>query len=162
MPSASLFINDQAPHRGLGRGSKIMNFSAWAIRKPVPSLLLFAVLSILGGMGLKQLGKQNFPDIEVPIITVAATLEGAAPAQLETEVARKIEDKIAAIGGVEHVRTTITDGSVAIKVEFNIDKNSEEALNQVRNAVDGVRAELPSAMAAPIISKTTTDRKSVV
>jgi multidrug efflux pump subunit AcrB len=133
-----------------------MNFSAWAIRKPVPSLLLFAVLSILGGMGLKQLGKQNFPDIEVPTITVAATLEGAAPAQLETEVARKIEDKIAAIGGVEHVRTTITDGSVSIKVEFNIDKNSEEALNQVRNAVDGARAELPSAMAAPIVSKTTT------
>ncbi|OAI07591.1 efflux RND transporter permease subunit [Methylomonas methanica] len=133
-----------------------MNFSAWAIRKPVPSLLLFAVLSILGGMGLKQLGKQNFPDIEVPTITVAATLEGAAPAQLETEVARKIEDKIAAIGGVEHVRTTITDGSVSIKVEFNIDKNSEEALNQVRNAVDGARSELPSAMAAPIVSKTTT------
>ncbi|WP_426994094.1 efflux RND transporter permease subunit [Methylomonas sp. CM2] len=139
-----------------------MNFSAWAIRKPVPSLLLFAVLSILGGMGLKQLGKQNFPDIEVPIITVAATLEGAAPAQLETEVARKIEDKIAAIGGVEHVRTTITDGSVAIKVEFNIDKNSEEALNQVRNAVDGVRAELPSAMAAPIISKTTTAGNAIL
>jgi len=133
-----------------------MNFSAWAIRKPIPSLLLFAVLSILGGMGLKQLGKQNFPDIEVPTITVAATLEGAAPAQLETEVARKIEDKIAAIGGVEHIRTTITDGSVMIKVEFNIDKNAEEALNQVRNAVDGARAELPSAMAAPIVSKTTT------
>ncbi|TPQ28128.1 efflux RND transporter permease subunit [Methylomonas koyamae] len=133
-----------------------MNFSAWAIRTPVPSILLFVVLSILGGMGLKQLGKQNFPDIEVPTITVAATLEGAAPAQLETEVARKIEDKIAAIGGVEHVRTTITDGSVSIKVEFNIDKNSEEALNQVRNAVDGARSELPSAMAAPIVSKTTT------
>jgi len=139
-----------------------MNFSAWAIRKPVPSLLLFAVLSILGGMGLKQLGKQNFPDIEVPIISVAATLEGAAPAQLETEVARKIEDKIAAIGGVEHVRTTITDGSVSIKVEFNIDKNAEEALNQVRNAVDGVRAELPSAMAAPIISKTTTAGNAIL
>ncbi|WFP51571.1 efflux RND transporter permease subunit [Methylomonas sp. EFPC3] len=133
-----------------------MNFSAWAIRKPVPSILLFVVLSILGGLGLKQLGKQNFPDIEVPTITVAATLEGVAPAQLETEVARKIEDKIAAIGGVEHVRTTITDGSVSIKVEFNIDKNSEEALNQVRNAVDGARSELPSAMAAPIVSKTTT------
>ncbi|MDD4914276.1 MAG: efflux RND transporter permease subunit [Methylococcales bacterium] len=139
-----------------------MNFSAWAIRKPVPSLLLFAVLSILGGMGLKQLGKQNFPDIEVPTITVAATLEGAAPAQLETEVARKIEDKIAAIGSVEHVRTTITDGSVMIKVEFNIDKNAEEALNQVRNAVDGARAELPSAMAAPIVSKTTTAGSAIL
>ncbi|QWF71972.1 efflux RND transporter permease subunit [Methylomonas paludis] len=139
-----------------------MNFSAWAIRKPVPSLLLFAVLSILGGMGLKQLGIQNFPDIEVPTINVAATLEGAAPAQLETEVARKIEDKIAAIGGVEHVRSTITDGSVSIKVEFDIDKNAEEALNQVRNAVDGARAELPSAMAAPIVSKTTTAGSAIL
>lgn len=139
-----------------------MNFSAWAIRKPVPSLLLFAVLSILGGIGLKQLSKQNLPDIDVPTITVNATLEGAAPGQLETEVALKIEDKIAAIGGVEHVRTTITDGSIAIKVEFNIDKNAEEALNQVRNAVDGARSDLPSAMAAPIVSKTTTSGSAIL
>jgi hydrophobe/amphiphile efflux-1 (HAE1) family protein len=133
-----------------------MNFSAWSIRNPVPALLLFAVLTYLGLISLKGLSIQNFPDIEVPVITVAATLEGAAPPQLETEVARKIEDKIASIGGIEHIRTTITDGSVSISVEFNIDKNSEEALNQVRNAVDSARSDLPAALLNPVVSKTTT------
>ena len=133
-----------------------MNFSAWSIRNPVPSILLFAVLTYIGLISLKGLSIQNFPDIEIPVITVGATLEGAAPPQLETEVARKIEDKIASIGGIEHIRTTITDGSVSISVEFNIDKNSEEALNQVRNAVDSARSDLPAALLNPVVSKLTT------
>ena len=133
-----------------------MNFSAWSIRNPVPSLLLFVVLTYLGLTSLSKLGIQSFPDIEVPVITVSATLEGAAPSQLETEVARKIEDKIASIGGIEHIRTTVTDGLVKINTEFNIDKNSEEALNQIRNAVDSARSDLPSALTNPVISKVTT------
>ncbi len=133
-----------------------MNFSAWSIKNPVPSVLLFVVLTFIGLASLGKLGIESFPDIEVPVISVSATLEGAAPAQLETEVARKIEDKIATIGGIEHIRTTVTDGSVNIKVEFNIDKNSEEALNQVRNAVDSARSDLPSAVTNPVVSKTTT------
>jgi multidrug efflux pump subunit AcrB len=139
-----------------------MNFSAWSIRNPVPAILLFVVLTFLGLSALNQLGKQSFPDVDFPMITVSATLEGAAPAQLETEVARKIEDKIATIGGVEHIRTTITDGSVNVVAEFDIDKNSEEALNLVRNAVDGVRSDLPTAVRTPVVSKTTTTGRPVL
>ncbi len=133
-----------------------MSFSAWSIRNPVPAILLFVVLTFLGLKALNTLPKQSFPDVDVPVITVSATLEGAAPAQLETEVARKIEDKIATIGGIEHIRTTITDGSVSISVEFDIDKNSEEALNLVRNAVDSARSDLPTAVRTPVVSKMTT------
>ncbi|MDX1915973.1 MAG: efflux RND transporter permease subunit [Methylophilus sp.] len=139
-----------------------MNFSAWSIRNPVPAILLFVVLTYVGLMSFSKLSVQSFPDIEVPVITVAASLEGAAPAQLETEVARKIEDKIASLGGVEHVRTTVTEGSVSIKVEFNIDKNSEEALNQVRNAVDSARSDLPSALTNPVVSKATTSGAAIL
>jgi multidrug efflux pump subunit AcrB len=133
-----------------------MNFSAWSIRNPVPALLLFLVLTYVGLIGFAKLKILNFPDIEVPTVTVSASLEGAAPSQLETEVARKIEDQIASLGGVEHVRTTITEGSVSIAVEFTIDKNSEEALNQVRNAVDSARSELPASLTTPVVSKATT------
>ncbi|WP_019880893.1 MULTISPECIES: efflux RND transporter permease subunit [unclassified Methylophilus] len=139
-----------------------MNFSAWSIRNPVPAILLFVVLSFLGLKSLNQLGKQNFPDIELPVITVGATLEGAAPPQLETEVARKIEDKIATIGGIEHMTTTITDGSVSIAVQFTIDTNSEEALNLVRNAVDSARSELPAAVTTPTVSKLTTSGSAIL
>ncbi len=133
-----------------------MNFSAWSIRNPVPSLLLFVVLTVIGLTSLNKIGIQNFPDIEIPVINISASLEGAAPEQLETEVARKIEDKVASLGGIEHIRTTVTDGSVSISVQFNIDKNSEEALNEVRNAVDGARSDLPTAVTNPVVSKTTT------
>jgi multidrug efflux pump subunit AcrB len=139
-----------------------MNFSAWSIRNPVPAILLFVVLTFLGLKSLNQLGKQNFPDIELPVITVSATLEGAAPPQLETEVARKIEDKIATIGGIEHMTTTITDGSVSISVQFTIDTKSEEALNLVRNAVDSARSELPAAVTTPTVSKVTTSGNAIL
>ncbi|HYN54739.1 MAG TPA: efflux RND transporter permease subunit [Methylotenera sp.] len=133
-----------------------MNFSAWSIRNPVPALLLFVVLTVIGLTSLNKLGIQNFPDIEIPVITISASLEGAAPGQLETEVARKIEDKVASLGGIEHIRSTVTDGSVSIAVQFNIDKNSEEALNEVRNAVDSARYDLPTALTNPVVSKVTT------
>ncbi len=139
-----------------------MNVSAWSIRNPVPAILLFGLLTLLGIGGFRALGIQNFPDIELPAVTVRAVLEGAAPAQLETEVARKIEDKVATLGGAEHIRTTLSDGTALIRVEFDIDTNTETALNDVRNAVDSVRAELPQDMNDPVVSKITTSGGAVV
>ena len=139
-----------------------MNVSAWSIRHPVPAILLFALLTIIGLMGFRALGIQNFPDIELPTVIVSAALEGADPAQLETEVARKIEDKVATLGGIEHIRTTLTDGSATIQVEFDIDKDTEVALNEVRNAVDSVRAELPQDLTDPVVSKVTTSGGAIV
>ncbi|HSI22555.1 MAG TPA: efflux RND transporter permease subunit [Methylophilaceae bacterium] len=133
-----------------------MNFSSWSIRNPVPALLLFAMLCVMGVMGFRALPIQNFPDITLPTVTISATLEGAAASQLETDVARKIEDKLAALGRVKHVQTTITEGSVSIRITFEIDKDGNEALNEVRNAVDSVRPELPADMNEPIVSKINT------
>ncbi len=139
-----------------------MNVSSWSIRHPVPAILLFGFLTIIGMMSFHALGIQNFPDVELPTITVTASLEGADPAQLETEVARKIEDKIATLGGIEHIRTTLSDGSATIRVEFQIEKNTEVALNEVRNAVDSVRADLPQDMTDPVVSKVTTSGSPIV
>ena len=86
-----------------------MNFSAWSIRNPVPAILLFVLLTLLGGYSLHKLPIQDFPDMDLPTIKISASLEGAAPAQLETEVARKIEDKLTSLTKLDHVTTTITD-----------------------------------------------------
>ena len=94
--------------------------------------------------------------MELPTVQVMATLEGAAPSQLETEVARKIEDKLASLSRLDHLTTTITDGSVQISASFEIDKDAEEALSEVRNAVSSARADLPSSMSDPTVSKLTT------
>ncbi|MEK6749126.1 MAG: efflux RND transporter permease subunit [Pseudomonadota bacterium] len=133
-----------------------MNVSAWSIRNPVPGILLFGLLTVFGIAGFRALGIQSFPDIELPSVVITAALEGAAPSQLETEVARKIEDQVATLGGVEHIISKLTDGVATITVSFNIDKNTEVALSEVRNAVDSVRAHLPQEMSDPIVSKITT------
>ena len=102
-----------------------MNVSAWSIRNPVAGVVLFILLSFAGVLSFKGMKVQNFPDLELPTIVVTATLPGASPSQMETEVARKIEDKLASLGKLDHITTTITDGSVAISVTFEIDKNVE-------------------------------------
>jgi multidrug efflux pump subunit AcrB len=133
-----------------------LNISAWSIRNPVPSLLLFVLLTVVGLIGFSKLQIQDFPDMDLPTIQISASLEGAAPSQLETEVARKIEDKLASLTKLDHITTTITDGSVSISVSFDIDKNSDAALNEVRNAVDSAKADLPASMDSPTVSKMTT------
>lgn len=139
-----------------------MNISAWSIRNPVPALLLFMVLSILGIHGFRALTIQQFPDIELPVITVSAGLEGASPSQLETEVTRKVEDAVASLDGIKHIQSTLTDGSSVTAIEFIIDKNIETALSEVRNAVDGIRADLPGNMTDPIVGKVTTSGNPIV
>lgn len=132
-----------------------MNFSALSIRHPVPAVLLFILLTVLGIVGFQRLQIQNLPDMDLPTINVSASLEGAAPEQLETEVARKIEDKLTSLRKLDHVTTTITEGSVSISVSFAIDKDGNEAVEEVRNAVDSAQAELPAGMQAPTVSKLT-------
>ncbi|MGO7482465.1 efflux RND transporter permease subunit [Rhizobium ruizarguesonis] len=132
-----------------------MNFSAFSIRNPVPAILLFAMLAVGGLLAFKHLSVQNFPDMDLPTIKITATLDGAAPAQLETEVARTIEDNLASLSYLDHVTTTITDGMVSISVSFKLEKDSETALNEVRNAVDSATADLPAQMQTPSVTKVT-------
>ncbi|MFT3829873.1 MAG: efflux RND transporter permease subunit [Opitutaceae bacterium] len=132
-----------------------MNFSAWAIRKPIPSIVLFGLLTVAGLVGFKILPVQDFPDMELPMVTVAALLPGATPSALETEVTRKIEDAVATVAGIKHITSTINDGVSSTMVEFDLGKDVQEAVDDVRNAVDGIRSELPAEMQAPIVSRAT-------
>ncbi len=130
-----------------------MNLSTWSIRNPIPSLLLFILLTLLGLMSFRAMKIQNFPDIDLPTVIVTASLPGAAPAQLETEVARRIENSIATIPGIKHIYGKIQDGSVAVTAEFRLEKDVAEAVDDVRDAVSRIRADLPQALRDPIVSK---------
>jgi len=133
-----------------------MNFSAFSIRHPIPAILLFILLSIAGILSFRAIGVQDFPDIELPMVTVEASLPGAAPATLETEVARKLENSIATLQGIKNIYTKILEGAVVIHVEFVLEKNVMEAVNDVRDAVTRVRADLPADVREPTILRTTT------
>jgi multidrug efflux pump subunit AcrB len=139
-----------------------MNFSALSIRNPIPAIMLFVLLSLAGILAFRANKVQDFPDIELPIVTVSATLDGAAPAQLETEVARKIEDSVATLQGVKNIYTRVLDGVATITVEFVLEKDLSDAVNDVRDAVSRVRADLPAEMRDPSVTKTTTAGRVVL
>ncbi|HZF78596.1 MAG TPA: efflux RND transporter permease subunit [Rubrivivax sp.] len=130
-----------------------MNVSSWSIKNPIPAVMLFVMLGLAGVMGFKAMKIQNFPDIDLPTVSVTASLPGASPAQLETEVARKIENSVATLQGVKHIYTKVQDGSATVTVEFRLEKPTQEAIDDVRDAVARVRSDLPGEMRDPVISK---------
>ena len=132
-----------------------MNFATWSLRNPIPSILLFVLLTFAGIWGFQALPIQAFPDLDLPTVNVTLVQPGAAPPQLETEVARKVEDSLATLSGLRHLRTSITDGQVAITVEFVLEKNLSDALIETKNAVDRVRSDLPADVQQPTVSAVT-------
>ena len=130
-----------------------MNVSAWSIRNPVPSVVLFVLLSLAGLLAFKGMKVQNFPDLDLPTIMVSAALPGAAPGQMETEVARKIENAVVSVQGLKNIYTKVQDGAVMITCEFRIEKPVQEALDEIRSAVNGIRGDLPADMLEPTVSK---------
>ena len=130
-----------------------MNVSAWSIRNPIPSVMLFVMLTLAGVMGFRSMKIQQFPDIDLPTVTISASLPGASPAQLETEVARKLENSVAALNNVKHIYTKVQDGTATVTVEFRLEKPTQEAIDDVRDAVARVRSDLPGDLRDPVISK---------
>ena len=131
----------------------MMNVSAWSIRNPIASVMLFVLLTVAGFIAYGSMKVQNFPDLDLPTITVTASLPGAAPAQLETDVARKIENAIAPLQGLKHITTKVQDGVVTLTNEFRLEKPVQEALDEVRSAVQGARADLPPDLRDPVVQK---------
>ena len=130
-----------------------MNVSAWCIRNPLPALMFYVLLTFGGVLAFLSLKVQNFPDLDLPTISVTAALPGASPAQLETDVARKLENSIATLQGLKHVYTKVQDGAVTLTAEFRLEKPVQEALDEVRSAVAKVRADLPGDLRDPIVTK---------
>jgi multidrug efflux pump subunit AcrB len=130
-----------------------MNVSAWCIRNPIPAIMFFVLLSVAGVLSYQAMKIQNFPDLDLPTINITANLPGASPAQLETDVARKIENSVATVQGIKNLYTSVQDGVVTVTAEFRLEKNSQEALDEVRSAVSQVRSDLPSDLRDPVITK---------
>jgi hydrophobe/amphiphile efflux-1 (HAE1) family protein len=129
------------------------NISAWSIRTPVPSLVLFMVLIALGYVSFGQLAITRFPNIDLPIVQVRVYQSGAAPSELEVQVTKKIEDAIAGVNGVKHQTSAVTEGSSITTIEFRLEVNQDRALNDVKDAIARIRAELPRTIDEPIITR---------
>ena len=131
----------------------MINVSAWSIRNPIPAVMLFVLLTFAGLLSFKAMKVQNFPDLDLPTVSISATLPGASPAQMETDVARKIENSLASLQGLKHITTKVQDGAATITAEFRLEKPVQEAVDDVRSAVAGIRADLPADLRDPAITK---------
>ena len=130
-----------------------MNFSAWAIRNPVAPILAFFLLMVLGYQSFMALPITRFPNIDVPVVAVSVVQPGAAPAEMEGQVTKEIEDAVSGITGVKNVTSNVSDGMSTTAIEFRMEIPTDKAVQDVKDAIDRVRGNLPSSIEAPVVTK---------
>ncbi len=130
-----------------------LNISAWSIRKPLPSIVLSIILLLLGWTSFLKLPITRLPNADIPIVSVVVTQFGAAPSELESQVTKTVEDAVSGVEGARHISSSITDGISVTTIEFRLETNTDRALNDVKDAVDRVRGDLPAGIDAPVVSK---------
>ncbi|MHB2020358.1 MAG: efflux RND transporter permease subunit, partial [Candidatus Xenobia bacterium] len=131
------------------------NISAWAIRRPIPSLVLFLVLIVGGLYCFWTLGIDADPNIDLPYVIVTIADPGAAPVEIEAEITRRVESAIIGLGSIKHITSTVSDGSSQTVIEFEFGTNTDQAVNDVRDAVTRVQQYLPQNIPAPIVQRAT-------
>jgi multidrug efflux pump subunit AcrB len=130
-----------------------LKISTWAIDHPTPVILLFLLLSLAGLLAYWKLPIAGNPRVDLPIIAVGVSQPGASSNELETNVARRLEDAVAGIAGVKHLTTTISNGDVQLVAEFQLDADTDRAASDVRDAVALVRPELPQSIGEPVVTR---------
>ncbi|MGP3723510.1 efflux RND transporter permease subunit [Cereibacter sphaeroides] len=139
-----------------------MNFSAWSIRNPVAPLLGFVLLMVLGWQAFNTLPITRFPNIDVPLVAVTVDQAGAAPAEMETQVTKEIEDAVAGVTGVKNITSTVVDGRSTTVVEFRMEVPTEKAVQDTKDAIDQIRGDLPGGIEAPIVTRIDVEGQAIM
>ncbi|OCQ99604.1 ABC transporter permease [Nostoc sp. MBR 210] len=129
------------------------NISAWSIKKPVPTIVLFLILTVVGWLSFISLGIDTNPNIDVPAVSVTVTQPGAGPAELESQVTKKIEDAVAGLGNIDNMISSVSDGKSTTTINFILGTNSDRATNDVRNAIAQIRQNLPQDINDPVVQR---------
>ncbi|MEN5362760.1 efflux RND transporter permease subunit [Brevundimonas intermedia] len=139
-----------------------LGISAWAIRNPIPVAVLFVALIVAGIGAYLQLPVKSVPDTAFAAVQVSISQSGAAPAELESQVTRLAENAVAGLPGVNHVMSTVAQGRSITTVEFEIGEDVQKATDQVRTAIDRIRASLPRTIDEPIIERLEADSQPIL
>lgn len=131
--------------------------SSWAIRNPIPIIVLFLLLTLLGIRAFQGLPINADPDMRFPMVNITVTQTGASADELENTVTRRVEDAVAGMAGVRHITSTITEGSSVTAVEFRLETDTDRAVNDVRNAITQIRGNLPQNIDNPVVERMDTE-----
>ncbi|MDP9415712.1 MAG: efflux RND transporter permease subunit, partial [Pseudomonadota bacterium] len=129
------------------------NISAWAIRNPVPPIVLFIALTLAGVISFMRMDVQNDPDIDFPAVQVSVVQPGAVPSELETQVTQRVESAIRGVNGVDEINSTVREGNSTTFVQFKIGTPTDRAVNDVRDAVSQIRSDLPEGILEPQVNR---------
>ncbi len=130
-----------------------MKLADLCIERPVLTLMMTLALVVFGVLGYERLGVDQYPNMEFPVVTVSAQLEGASPEVMEEDVTEVLEEHINTIGGLRSLRSTTFHGAAMIQAEFELERDIDEATQDVRDKVARARYELPPEMDPPVIEK---------
>ncbi|MBL8958095.1 MAG: efflux RND transporter permease subunit, partial [Myxococcaceae bacterium] len=123
------------------------------VRRPVFAAVLTLVTIVVGGVFVTQLGVDQFPKIDFPVIVVSTVLPGASPGDIETSISDKIEGAVNTISGVDELRSNSSEGFSQVLVQFVLEKNVDVAAQEVQQKVNTVLAELPKGIDPPVVMK---------
>src|SRR6266496_2751002 len=123
------------------------------IKRPVFATMINLFLVVLGWFSFKDIGIDQFPNVELPIITVTTTLRGASPEEMETSVTKPLEEIINTIQGIDELNSTTREGVSQIIVTFLLERNRDIAAQDVRDKVNTILSQLPPGTQTPIIDK---------
>jgi multidrug efflux pump subunit AcrB len=127
--------------------------SAWSIRNPIVPIVLFIGLVLAGVVSFNRMDVNGSPDIDFPAVNVSISQPGAAPTEIETQITQKVEAAVRSINGVDEIQSTASEGNSNTFVQFTIGVDPDNAVNEVKNAVDQVRSDLPDGILEPFVSK---------
>lgn len=139
-----------------------MNFSSWSIKNPIAPILAFFLLMVLGWNSFNTLPITRFPNIDVPLVGITVAQPGAAPAEMESQVTKEIEDAVAGINGVKNVNSTVNDGISTTVVEFRMEVPTEKAVQDTKDAIDQIRGDLPPSIEAPIVTRIDVEGQAIM
>jgi multidrug efflux pump subunit AcrB len=129
------------------------NMSAWSIRNPIIPIVFFIGLVIAGIVSFNRMDVNNMPDVEFPGVHVGISQPGAAPTEIETQITQIVEGAVRSVPGVEEIQSTASEGRSTTLVFFTVGTDPDVATNQVKNAVDQVRGQLPDGILEPQVQK---------
>ncbi len=123
------------------------------VQRPVLASVLMLVILVLGTVGYKRLGVDQFPNVDIPVVVVRTTLPGAAPEEIESEITDKIEGAVNQISGVDELQSVSSEGVSVVTIRFLLDKDTDVAVQEVRDKIDLIGGELPTGIDPPVVTK---------
>ncbi|MBY0564438.1 MAG: efflux RND transporter permease subunit [Hyphomonadaceae bacterium] len=139
-----------------------MTLSDLSVRRPVLATVFSLIIIAFGAIAFTTLPLRELPDVDRPVVSVTTVYPGASAQVVENQITRIIEDQLSGIDGIDIISASSRDGRSSISVEFTLDRDLEDATNDVRNAVDRARGQLPADVDPPSVRKADADAESIL